>query len=155
VARALPALRESRFRRLVAPMAPWVFAAPAIAFGLLPSVVGADRATDGIALTAVITMLCAVAGVLIQPVARRLESGAHGNLAGTAGLLVMVVGLLLAALAAQLGQIWLLVPTVIVLGGGYGLCLEHVPILSLAMAVLALLTAAWVRLQEKRRPATA
>src|SRR4029077_405680 len=56
IARALPSLRHPRFRRVVAPMAPWVFAAPAVAFALLPSVVGAAHATDGIALTAVVAM---------------------------------------------------------------------------------------------------
>ncbi|HEY1567136.1 MAG TPA: MFS transporter, partial [Solirubrobacteraceae bacterium] len=50
--RALPSLRQPRFYRVVAPMAPWVFAAPAVAFALLPTVVGAANATDGIALTA-------------------------------------------------------------------------------------------------------
>jgi len=43
---ALPAHGRARFRRVVAPSAPWVFAAPAIAFALLPSVVGADHAAD-------------------------------------------------------------------------------------------------------------
>src|SRR5690348_15492629 len=38
-------------RTVVAPMAPWVFTAPAIAFALLPSIVGAGSAADGIALT--------------------------------------------------------------------------------------------------------
>jgi MFS family permease len=52
IRRALPNLRSGRFRGIVAPTAPWVFAAPAIAFALLPSVVGADRASDGVALTA-------------------------------------------------------------------------------------------------------
>ena len=58
-------------------MAPWVFAAPAIAFALLPSVVGAEHAADGTALTAAITALCALAGVLVQPLARRLDDHAQ------------------------------------------------------------------------------
>ena len=62
---SLPGIRSRRFLRVVAPMAPWVFAAPAIAFALLPSVVGAAHAEDGAAVTAAITALCALAGVLI------------------------------------------------------------------------------------------
>lgn len=54
---SVPAVRSPRFRGVVAPMAPWVFAAPAIAFALLPSVVGAQHAADGIAVTAAITSL--------------------------------------------------------------------------------------------------
>src|SRR5437899_3059596 len=74
VRQSLPAVRSRRFRRIVAPMAAWVFVAPAIAFALLPSVVGADHASDGIALTGAITVITAIAGVVAQPVARRLDA---------------------------------------------------------------------------------
>jgi predicted MFS family arabinose efflux permease len=123
IGRALPSLRHPRFVRVVAPMAPWVFAAPAVAFALLPSVVGAAHATDGIALTAVVAMVAAMAGVLIQPVARRLDADAAGNRAATLGLAVMVAGLALSAFTAHEQHTWLLVPSSIVLGMGYGLCL--------------------------------
>jgi len=104
-------------------MAPWVFAAPAIAFALLPSIVGAGQASDGVALTAAITSLTALAGVLIQPVARRLEAGAREHAGGTIGLLVLSGGLALAALTVGVHQTWLLVPCAVVLGSAYGLCL--------------------------------
>jgi hypothetical protein len=123
IARALPSLRHPRFIKVVAPMAPWVFAAPAVAFALLPSVVGAAHATDGIALTAVVAMVAAMAGVLIQPVARRLDAQAAGNRAATLGLAVMVAGLGLSAFTAHEQKTWLLVPSSTVLGIGYGLCL--------------------------------
>ncbi len=121
--RALPGVRSRRFRGVLVPMAPWVFAAPAIAFALLPSVVGAEHATDGVALTATITTLCALAGVLAQPLARRLDARASGNLAATTGLLILAVGLVLAALTAQMGETWLLIPSAVVLGGAFGMCL--------------------------------
>jgi predicted MFS family arabinose efflux permease len=114
--RSWAALREARFRRVIVPLAPWVFAAPAIAFAFLPSVVGAGEAADGIALTAAITALCALAGVLIQPVARRLTGSA-----GAIGLVVLAGGLALGAVAAQTRSIWLLLPCAIVLGCAYGL----------------------------------
>jgi predicted MFS family arabinose efflux permease len=120
---SIPAARHPRFRRVVGPMAPWVFATPAVAFALLPSVVGANRASDGIALTAAITSLVALAGVLIQPVARRLEARARGRGAGTIGLLVATVGLLLSAVAADAQDVWLLVPCAVVLGSSYGMIL--------------------------------
>ena len=123
IARAVPSLRHPRFLRVVAPMAPWVFAAPAVAFALLPSVVGAAHATDGIALTAAVAMLAAMAGVLIQPLARRLDAHASGNRAATVGLGVMVVGMACAAFTAHEHRTWLLVPSALVLGVGYGLCL--------------------------------
>jgi MFS transporter len=114
---SLPAHSARRFRRVVVPAAPWVFAAPAIAFALLPSVVGTEHAADGVALTATITCLTALAGVMIQPLARRFEAGA------LPGLIVMGAGLALAALAAHARQDWLLFPCAIVLGSAYGLCL--------------------------------
>ncbi len=120
---SLPGVLSARFRGVVGPMAPWVFAAPAIAFALLPSVVGAEDATDGIALTAGITALCALAGVLIQPLARRLDAGPENNRAATTGLLVLVAGLALGAFTAEVGQTWMLVPCAVVLGSAYGLCL--------------------------------
>lgn len=118
-----PGLRSARFRTVVAPMAPWVFAAPAVAFALLPSVTGAGHAASGIALSAVVTALTALAGVAIQPVARRLDESGRGNGAATAGLLVLTAALALAAVTAQERQLWLLVPCAIVFGSAYGLCL--------------------------------
>jgi hypothetical protein len=115
---ALPVHGRARFRRVVVPSAPWVFAAPAIAFALLPAVVGADRATDGTAFVAAVTALTAFSGVLVQPLARRLE-----HRAGVAGLVVLAAGLTLAAVTAETRLLWLLVPCAIVLGGAYGLCL--------------------------------
>ncbi len=112
-----------RFRWVVAPMAPWVFTAPAVAFALLPNIVGAGTATDGIALTATITMLCALAGVMIQPFARRADAGDSRARAGKAGLLLLAAGLGLGALSVVETQVWLLLPTAIVLGSAYGLCL--------------------------------
>ena len=104
-------------------MAPWVFAAPAIAFALLPNVVGAEHAADGTALTAAITALCALAGVVVQPFARRMDDHTHANRAATAGLLFLVCGLALGATTAHTHDIWLLVPSAMVLGSAYGLCL--------------------------------
>lgn len=118
-----PGLRSARFRTVVAPLAPWVFAAPAVAFALLPAIVGDARAVDGIALSAAVTALTALCGVLVQPLARRLDAGGRGNRAATAGLLVLAVSLLLAAVTAQDRQVWLLVPGAILFGSAYGLCL--------------------------------
>lgn len=120
---ALPALRAPRWRWVVAPVAPWVFAAPAIAFALLPSVLGVGRGARGVALTAAVTALCALAGVLVQPLARRL--GARPGRAGlpVSGLAVATAGLLLAALSVAAGAQWLLAPCAVLLGTAYGLCL--------------------------------
>jgi predicted MFS family arabinose efflux permease len=119
----LSAASARRFRRLVVPMAPWVFAAPAIAFALLPSIVGTGHSADGVALTAAVTALTALAGVLIQPVARRLDLSSRDHAAGMVGLTVLAGGLALAALTAEVRENWLLFPCAIVLGSAYGLLL--------------------------------
>jgi hypothetical protein len=121
--RSLPYLRRPRFRAGAVPMAVWVFVAPAVAFALLPSIVGAEGATDGIALTAFITTLTAIAGVAVQPLARRLDTGPGSTRTATVGLMVMVGGLVLAAVTAHEQQAWMLVPSAIVFGCAYGLCL--------------------------------
>ncbi len=121
--RRVPTFDRSKFRRVVAPMAPWVFAAPAVAFALLPSVVGAARATDGTAVVAGVTALCALAGVAVQPLARRLDARGKASRAAPVGLIVLTVGLALSAATAALDRLWLLFPCAVVLGAAYGLCL--------------------------------
>ena len=144
---SLPGIHSRRFLRVVAPMAPSVFAAPAIAFALLPSVVGAAHTEDGTAVTAAITALCALAGVLIQPLARRLDT--RRNRSGTVGLLLLGAGLVLAAVTTETRETWMLVPSATVLGSAYGLCLVAglVEIQALAgQGALAGLTAAFYAL---------
>jgi MFS family permease len=119
----VPQHSRVRFVRVVLPLALWVFAAPAIAFALLPSVVGAAHAADGVALTAAVTSTTALAGVLIQPLARVLDERRRIVPTGVIGLLVLVAGLALAALTADIHQTWLLIPSALVLGASYGLCL--------------------------------
>lgn len=121
--RQAPRASRVRFWRVVAPMAPWVFAAPAVGFALLPSVLGAARAVDGTAIVAAVTALCALAGVAAQPLARRLDVHVSRSRAALVGLLVLVGGLALSALATATHQLWLLFPCAIVLGAAYGLCL--------------------------------
>jgi MFS family permease len=121
--RRLSPASTRRFRRLVVPMAPWVFAAPAIGFALLPSVVGVGGSADGVALTATITAVTAVSGVVIQPLARRLEGATRDATGGVVGLVVLAFGLVVGALAADLREVWLLVPGGVVLGSAYGICL--------------------------------
>jgi MFS family permease len=120
---AIPELRTPRFRRIVVPLAPWVFTSPAIAVALLPSIVGADRADDGTALVAIVATICAASGVAAQPIARHLDARARGNRSATAGLTVLVAGLALSALTAETRATWLLLPCAAVLGAAYGICL--------------------------------
>lgn len=119
----IPGVKRPRFRRVVVPISLWVFAAPTISFALLPSIVGGNHVVDAIAAAAGITSLTAFSAVLIQPLARRLETQSARTRSGVVGLVLLSGGLVLGAIAAQAQQSWLLVPCAIVLGFAYGLCL--------------------------------
>jgi hypothetical protein len=102
---------DPRFRRQVAPVAPWVFGVATVAIAVLPGLV--REATPGwtVAFSALVAGLTLGTGVAVQPLARRLAAADPGR-AVAAGLTAAVLGLLAAAGVAAL-----------LLGGAYGLCL--------------------------------
>jgi MFS family permease len=109
-----------RFLGFVVPLAPWAFAAPVIAFALLPAVTGVGDREHGLILAAAITALTALTGAAVQPVARRLALSPV--VLGCTGLLALAAGLGLGVATVE-GHEWVLVPTGLVLGAAYGLCL--------------------------------
>jgi len=118
----VPPTARVRFRRIVAPTAPWVFAAPSIAFAVLPGLVAHRTASFQVGFAALIAGLTLALGVLIQPLARRLDR--TDDVRGTiAGLSAVCAGALLGAFAVR-QQSWpLVIPAAMLLGCGYGLCL--------------------------------
>ncbi|KAA9160011.1 MFS transporter [Amycolatopsis acidicola] len=121
VAGGATGIRDPRFWRLVAPVAPWVFAAPSIGFAVLPGLVekrlpGFETAYAGVAIAMVLG-----AGLLIQPFGRRLAD--HGVLpVAVTGLSAVCAGLLIGALAAATTQPVVALVADLLLGTGYGLC---------------------------------
>jgi hypothetical protein len=118
----VPSAGHGRFRTVVAPAAPWAFVAPSIAFAVLPGLVAHGTGGYQVAFAAVVAGLTLGVGILIQPLARRLDRA--GDVRGLlAGLLAVSAGTLLGAAAAQ-AQSWpLVLPAAALLGCGYGLCL--------------------------------
>jgi hypothetical protein len=118
----VPSAAHRRFRGVVAPSAPWVFAAPAIAFAVLPGLVATQTGGFEVGFAALIAGFTLTLGVLIQPIARRLDSvdDVRGT---TAGLTAIAGGTLLGALAAHLQSWPLVIPAAGLLGCGYGLSL--------------------------------
>ncbi|MFH9423993.1 MFS transporter [Streptomyces sp. NPDC017529] len=114
----------STFRRLVAPVAPWVFAAPAVAFATLPGLVDGDLKGWETVYAGVITAVTPGAGLLVAPFARRLAAR-HRIATGVMGLLAVALGLVLAAAAAGNAQPVVALVASAVLGGGYGLCVAY------------------------------
>jgi MFS family permease len=111
----LPRAGRRRFRRGVAPVAPWVFGCGAISFAWLPAEVGGS---GGVGFAGVITGVTLAAGIGVQPLARRLGPGAS-----RAGLGFAATGIVLGAVAVAGEATWLLLPVAVVLGSGYGCCL--------------------------------
>lgn len=114
-------VRSRRFRMLVVPLAPWVFAVVAIAIGYLPGLVREQISGYPLIFSAAVTVANAGAGIGIQPFARRIHRPDRPRLLTTA-MGIMVGGLLVAAAAAQFTAPPLVLVASLVLGAGYGCC---------------------------------
>ncbi|MFE7660909.1 MFS transporter [Streptomyces celluloflavus] len=112
------------FRRLVVPVAPWVFAAPTIAFATLPSLVDAHLDGWQTVYAGVATAVTPGAGLLVAPLARRLAAR-HRIATAAAGLAAIALGLLVAALAVAHTQPAVALAAAALLGAGYGLCVAY------------------------------
>jgi hypothetical protein len=114
------AARNRRFLLGVVPWAPWVFGAPSIGFTILPAVVADHVSGIAAAFAGGVAGLVLMAGIAVQPLARRL--GATGALRiRLVGLLAAAAGLAGCALTAATGEVALVPAVAIVLGSGYGL----------------------------------
>ncbi|MGJ9404073.1 MFS transporter [Arthrobacter sp. KK5.5] len=108
-----------RFRRVVAPAAPWVFGSGTIGFAVVPGMiddVGGSRVLYATAAVA-LTLGC---GVAVQPLARRLDSDRSAR-ALLASLGTVLAGLLVAVSAVVVQDPWTGLAASAVLGAGYGL----------------------------------
>jgi hypothetical protein len=114
----------AEFRRLVAPVAPWVFIAPAVAFATLPSLVDGDLKGWETVYAGVIIAVTSGAGMIVVPFARQLAAR-HRIATGSMGLAVVALGLLISALAAAQAQPVVALIASVVLGAGYGLCVAY------------------------------
>ncbi|MEU6326410.1 MFS transporter [Streptomyces sp. NPDC047049] len=112
------------FRRLVAPVAPWVFVAPSIALATLPGLVDAGLTGWRTVYAGIVTAVTPGAGLLVAPLARRLAARRRIATA-VAGLAAVIAGLLLAAFAVARIRPDAALLAAAVLGAGYGLCVAY------------------------------
>lgn len=111
------ALTRPRFLLQVVPTAPWVFGGASLAFTTVPAIV--DVPGPEIAIGGALVALTLGTGVALQPFARRLTI----TTTLVVGVASGVLGLLLAAVAAETGAGWLAAPIAILLGVAYGFVL--------------------------------
>ncbi|MGY1689893.1 MFS transporter [Geodermatophilus sp. SYSU D01105] len=113
---------DPRFRRHVAPVAPWVFGVATISIAVLPGLVRDSTAGWTVAFNAVVAGVTLGTGVVVQPLARRLAA-ADTRRGSAIGMTAVVAGLLVAAAAAATTHPALVGLAAVTLGSGYGLCL--------------------------------
>jgi MFS family permease len=118
----LPGRVRGSFLGVVLPAAPWVFGCASVAFAVTPAVLVTRLGGDAIAYATLLAVVALVFGAAVQPLAPRIGAATGGRQLAV-GLTVALVGLLGAALVAELQQPWLGVPVAAVLGTGYGICL--------------------------------
>jgi MFS family permease len=113
-------VRHPRFRRVIMPMAPWIFGASGVAYAILPQLVGDRLGTWGLAYSTLVTVCTLGAGALIQPLAKRLDRTTSAR-AVVVSMIVMSAGLAVSAVAAEVRSPWLALGAAIVLGAAYGI----------------------------------
>ena len=114
------AARDPRFLRVVVPSAPWVFGCAGVAYAVLPNLVAGQVGELRVAFSALVTVVTLGAGVLVQPLARRLD-GAGAARSLSIGLLVTAAGMVLATLAARSLAVPLVLVAAALLGVAYGI----------------------------------
>jgi predicted MFS family arabinose efflux permease len=113
--------RLGRFQRAVVPVAPWVFGSASLSLVVLPAQVSSVDSAS-VAFAGVVTALTLGSGVLVQPVARRIEE--RRRLAAAAvGLLAAAAALAIGLEADDAGSKALVLVAAIPFGIAYGTCL--------------------------------
>lgn len=118
----VPSLNHPRFRRLVLPMAPWVFGTAGVAYAIVPQTMSGRVGHWALLYATILTVATLGSGVLIQPVARRLDH-AHRPRAILAAMAAVSAGTAVAAAAVALRSPWWGAVAAVVLGAAYGVAL--------------------------------
>ncbi|MGI6798578.1 MFS transporter [Gordonia sihwensis] len=118
----IPSAMKPRFWLLVAPVAPWVFGACAMAYAVIPAMMTEHTPGTAIAFAGLCCVAGLTAGFFIQTLGKRIDRpGSVRTLLVALGL--VAVGMALAIVVVLHPSIALAVVTAIVLGCGYGMAL--------------------------------
>lgn len=111
-----------RFRGVVAPLAPWTFLSVSTAFAVLPGLVTRHTHGYAIAFSALAAGIGLSTGIAVQSIARRIDR-VNDIRGATIGLLGAILGMLIAAEAAEQASPLLAAVAAVPLGASYGFCL--------------------------------
>ncbi|RFA07596.1 hypothetical protein B7R21_15540 [Subtercola boreus] len=116
----IPKRSRARFVAVVLPLAPWVFAAPALSFAVGPSLVGQAVPGFAVGFATLVTVITLGFGWVTQFVSGPILRALRGR-AGLVGVALIAVGALLLIPAATSQQVWPVLLAAPVFGIGYGL----------------------------------
>ena len=105
---------------VVAPFAPWVFGAAAVAQAYLPPTVAATLGSHRLVFTAVATAVPAVSGLAVQPVMARLAAGRRATMLLAPALVVTIIGFATAIWAVSASSVTMVIVAAVVMGVAYG-----------------------------------
>ncbi|MWV47961.1 MFS transporter [Rathayibacter sp. VKM Ac-2803] len=130
----VPRPARSTFLRVVLPLAPWVFAAPALSFAVGPSLVSDRIPGLTVGFATLVTVITLGVGWVTQFFSGHLAKYLRGRMRLVGGSLI-ALGALLLIPAASTHQVWIVLVAAPVFGAGYGLAM--VSGLSTAQALAA------------------
>lgn len=116
----VPAARHRRFVRIVLPMAPWVFGSAAVAYAILPQLVDTQVGHWSLLFATGLSVATLGTGVLVQPIAKRLDEMST-VLVGRVAMALVCVGIAGAAAVAATRSPWLAAGDALVLGAAFGI----------------------------------
>ncbi|MGI5220646.1 MFS transporter [Nocardia sp. CA-290969] len=115
-------LRHPRFRRVIMPMAPWIFGSAAVAYAIMPQLVGDRVGRWSLLYSTTLTVGTLVAGTLVQPLAKRLDRTTSAR-AVLVSMTLLPLGLLISTFAAIVRSPALALTAALALGCAYGIAL--------------------------------
>lgn len=118
----LTTIRHRRFRRLVLPLAPWIFTSASVAFVVIPETMAHQLGHWSLLYATGLTVLTLGTGLAIQPAGRRLDH-VHRPDAILAALVLVAIGVAVAALSVSIPSPWLGAGAAVVLGLAFGTAL--------------------------------
>ncbi|MDQ1203485.1 MFS transporter [Rhodococcus sp. SORGH_AS_0303] len=118
----IPSAGHRRFVSVVLPMAPWVFGAASVAYAVLPGLMADHSGAFPIAFSALLGVVALSSGFAIQAVGRRIDTASSAR-AVLVALGIIVVGMVLVSVAADVLTIPMALLAAAVLGCGYGMAM--------------------------------
>ncbi|MBP2217016.1 MFS transporter [Arthrobacter sp. CAN_C5] len=118
----IPKAARKKFWGVIAPLAPWVFAAPVLAFAVGPSLVADQLGDQQVAFATLVTVLVLGVGTLTQLFSRPLIRALHGH-AMSAAVVIAAIGAIVLSTTIPMGAIWPVLAAAPFFGIGYGLAM--------------------------------